>query len=247
MTLIHLKSTGHLFCRISLSSVLWNFFMVRLRSYILGKNHTEVTPFLIHHIKVTERQYVLLLVMLNWVIWIQYCLPSFSIVKFLFFPLELKPFSWATHTVALDWTALDPDWNHWTNVVFGHSWSMHPTAGCLLLGCFSLPDTRGRKWGQLPRYSSDDLRLSAPRSYWNISQCWYLESEPRNNTCSPSGLITLTNEWISLFFFLPENLDFKHQVIPKKSGQIQGVKQIWVRTEIFLKRFPPISDVICGS
>ena len=25
--------------------------MVRLRSYILGKNHTEVTPFLIRHIK----------------------------------------------------------------------------------------------------------------------------------------------------------------------------------------------------
>lgn len=51
MTLIHLKSTGQLFCRISLSSVLWNFFVIRLRSYILSKNHTEVTPFLIHHIK----------------------------------------------------------------------------------------------------------------------------------------------------------------------------------------------------
>ena len=46
----------------------------------------------------------------------------------------------------------------------------------------------------LPRHSSDGLRLSAPRSYWNISQCWYLDSEPRNNTCSPSGLIELTNE-----------------------------------------------------
>lgn len=51
MTLIHLKSTGHLFCRISFNSVLWNFFVIRLRSYILGKNHREVTPFLIHHIK----------------------------------------------------------------------------------------------------------------------------------------------------------------------------------------------------
>lgn len=104
------------------------------------------------------------------------------------------------HTVALDWMAPDPDWNHRTNVVFGHSWSVRPTAGCLLLGCFSLPDTRGREWGQLPRYSSDGLTLSAPRSDWNISQCWYLESEPRNNTCSPSGLIALTNEWLSLFF-----------------------------------------------
>ena len=76
-------------------------------------------------------------------------------------------------------------------------------------------------------------RFAEPRDPWNISWCWYVDREPRNNQLSPLVPSTLTDEG-PLLTLLPAQGDCRDQEITAGSGQTQRGKQIGLRTELLL-------------
>lgn len=93
MTLALLKSTGQLFCSISLNLGFQSFLVIRLNGFIFGKNITEVTcPSQCIILGVTWCQYVLLLVIIIIGHLVKVVHDGFLLCKITIFPIVINKY-----------------------------------------------------------------------------------------------------------------------------------------------------------